>query len=99
MCIEQRYKDISGGKGKLGAQLWSGGLECLLGFVRELSNISEAARGGIPFDRVDCAANAAPTLCISRRLFKLESVFVECLQQFLGGLKKELPQIAALVVA
>src|SRR3954468_24576317 len=99
MRIEQRYKSVSGGKGKLGAQLWSGGLECLLGFVRELGDVSEAARGGIPFDCVDCAANTAPTLCIGRRLFKLERVFVEYLQHFLGGLKKELPQIAALVVA
>src|SRR5438045_9383132 len=99
MRIEQRYKGVSGGKGKLGAQLWSGDLECLLGLMGELGNVSEAARRGIPFDCVNCAANAAPTLCIGRRLSKLERVFVEYLQQLLGSLKEELPQIAALVVA
>ena len=83
---------IGGGKSDIGKRRVAGRVfhpQRVFEFVREFREFAIAAGGGIPFQGMHGAADAAHRLHVSGSLFELERLFVERLQQLLRAFEKE----------
>jgi hypothetical protein len=67
-------------------------------FVRQLTQLVESTGGGIAFQGVHSATNAANHILISGARLEFEPSLVERLQQFGRSLKEESAQLAAAIL-
>src|ERR1700680_1869615 len=90
---QHRVEAVGGGENDLGDSLaalsYQGGRQQVLEFMRQLTELPEAARCGVALERVHGATHASESIGIARIDLKKNPRFVQLLQQILRALKEE----------
>ena len=101
VCSQGGAKDICCGEsnlghGNAGRSLIHG--ECIFQDMSQLAELMEAYCSRVALYRMHGATDAANDLTVLWRLFELQRVLVERLQEFLRGFKEQIAQLAPTVV-